>query len=89
MYLIFNNFNMCGIQEIRNMTFKKTSNTRNTLWQTTTNVHSVIGKNDTDVFLRNKTLKDRLLERNTDDAVTLPIHEFRYERCYIYLHGHM
>ncbi|XP_011641482.1 putative ATP-dependent RNA helicase DHX30, partial [Pogonomyrmex barbatus] len=42
--------------------------------------HPVLGENvDTNIYLRNKTLKNRLLERHTDNAIILPIHEFKEE----------
>lgn len=83
---------MYDIQEIQSIALKNSFNTHNKLYQTKSNIHPILRENSyTDINLRNKTLKDRLLERRTDDAVTLPIHEFKYERClfhiYIYIYN--
>ncbi|XP_077269687.1 ATP-dependent RNA helicase DHX30 [Temnothorax americanus] len=65
--------------EIHNIVVENTFNAHNALSRTTTNVHPIIGLDaDKDGFFRNKTLKDRL-EKRTDHAVTLPIHEFKDE----------
>lgn len=43
--------------------------------------HPILEDNGcSNILLRNKILKDRLLERCNNDAVTLPIHQFKYEK---------
>jgi len=77
---------MFNIQEIQNIA-ENTFNSHNALYQTTSNQHPILEENAyTDVFFRNKILKDRLLEKSTDDAVTLPIHEFKYERTLFHIY---
>jgi len=77
---------MCNIQEIQNIV-ENTFNSHNALYQTTLEQHPILeGNAVTDVFFRNRILKDRLLERFTDDAVTLPIHEFKYERTLFHIY---
>lgn len=66
---------------------ENTFNTHNVLHQAMYNYHPILGENvGTDVSLRNETLKNRLMERCNDDADTLPIHEFKYERCLFYIY---
>lgn len=64
--------------EIHNLILEDTYNFDKALYRTMSDQHPILeGNAYTDVFCRNKTLRDRLLERRTDDAVTLPIHEFK------------
>ncbi|XP_011865998.1 PREDICTED: putative ATP-dependent RNA helicase DHX30 isoform X2 [Vollenhovia emeryi] len=67
--------------EIRSLALQQRSfSTPRVLHQTRTDVHPILGPNThTDTFHRNELLKGRLLERSIDDAVTLPIHEFKDE----------
>ncbi|KYN09284.1 Putative ATP-dependent RNA helicase DHX30 [Trachymyrmex cornetzi] len=62
--------------EIQSMTLKDTLHSS---YQTLTH-HPILEDNaHSDILFRNKTLKDRFLERCNDDIATLPIHEFKDE----------
>ncbi|KYQ48616.1 Putative ATP-dependent RNA helicase DHX30 [Trachymyrmex zeteki] len=62
--------------EIQSMTSKDTLNSS---YQMLTR-HPILEDNGcSNILLRNKILKDRLLERCNNDAVTLPIHQFKDE----------
>ncbi|KYM96938.1 Putative ATP-dependent RNA helicase DHX30 [Cyphomyrmex costatus] len=66
--------------EIQSMTLKNTVNSDNLLHQSTLTHHPILEDNGySNILLRNKTLRDRLLERCNNDTVTLPIHEFKDE----------
>lgn len=59
--------------------------TYNLLYQNTSDHHPILGETVyTDTDNRNETLRRRLFERRTDEAVNLPILEFRYSKCTIY-----
>lgn len=65
---------------------ENTSNTAtyNLLHDNKSNYHPILGEaNYTDIHNRNKILKQRLLEKHTNETVNLPIIEFRYSK-YIY-----
>lgn len=59
--------------------------TYNLLHQNMSHHHSILGEaNYTNTHDRNKTLRHRLFERRTDEAVNLPIIKFRYNKYIIY-----
>lgn len=66
--------------KIRNMTTREDTSTYNLLHQTISDLHPILGETFyMDTHNRNNTLKQRLLERESDKAVNLPIKEFRNE----------
>lgn len=67
------------------MTTREDTSTYNLLHQTISDLHPILGETFyMDTHNRNNTLKQRLLERESDKAVNLPIKEFRYSKCTIY-----